>query len=234
MKIDARVKQASLDYTPEATWSEGTQEPIESAPATESAQVTDPTVANAGMTELEDASLTAQVNDSTPAPSQAADTVPAQTIVTNGANETAEAAWDPPASAPQATEQWANAAEVPEKTPEAVTSTQQGERPLFKYANSWADDNPAAAHPATNEGASRGDGFERVHHVRQNSGRGRGFRNRGPRGDGHGHRGRGGHFRGGDRGERGDFRGRGRGRGEFRGGRGRGSFQGGEAAPAQA
>ncbi|EFW22442.1 conserved hypothetical protein [Coccidioides posadasii str. Silveira] len=215
----SRVKQASLDYMPptEATWTEEAQQPTESAPVAETIQTTDPTLANAGMTELQDQTLMAQAptsNGVTSAPSQPAETVPAQTVVTNGAaNPMAQAAWEPQASitTSQVGEEWVDV-ETPLKTAEAPPASTQEVRL-----------------PAPAEETQPGDGFERVvHHARQNSGRGRGFRNRGPRGDGH--RGRG-HFRG----DRGEFRGRGRGRGDFRSGRGRGSYhnQGGEAAPAQ-
>ncbi|WEW61800.1 hypothetical protein PRK78_007296 [Emydomyces testavorans] len=217
-----RVKQASLDYVPpaETTWSEEAQ--AESVPANETMPTTDLTLANAGMTELRDQSLMAQAttaNGFTSAPSQPAETVPPQTVVTNGAaNPVAQMVWDSQSSmtASQIADEWVNI-EAPENNPETPASVQNVPQPAFESSNSWAEDVPVTQ-PATTEGTQHGDGFERViHHTRQNSGRGRGFRNRGPRGDGH---------RG---------RGRGRGRGDFRGGRGRGSFpnQGAEPAPAQ-
>ncbi|EEP78386.1 conserved hypothetical protein [Uncinocarpus reesii 1704] len=230
----SRVKQASLDYMPPSeTWTEEAQQPAESTPTAETLPASDPTITNAGMTELRDQSLAEQAsttNGFAPPTSHPAETVPAQTVVTDGsANPMAQAAWDPQPdlTKTQVTEQWVNA--EAEKAAEIPASTQEGPRPPLDSTNRWADDVPVTqATPA--EGPRQGDGFERVfHHTRQNSGRGRGsFRgNRGA----NPHRGRGGQFRG----DRGDFRGRGRGRGEFRGGRGRGSFHhpGGEATPAQ-
>ncbi|KAI1916021.1 hypothetical protein LOZ12_004627 [Ophidiomyces ophidiicola] len=227
-----RVKQASLDYQPPAeTWTEEAQQSTESILTSSAIQATDPTLANAGMTELQDQSLMAQVSTMNSSTLQPAETVPAQAVVANdSANAVAQAAWatQPAMSSSQMTEEWVNV-ENPDKIAEALAASQEAPRPPFQSSNSWADDIPVAPLAST-QGVQQVDGFEPVlHHNRQNSGRGRGFRGRGPRGDGY--RGRGGYFRG----DRGDFRGRGRGRGEFRGGRGRGSFshQAGETGPAQ-
>lgn len=126
-------------------------------------------------------------------------------------------------SASALTDGWVDV-QAPEKVPEAELGS-QSPLPPPENAKTWAEDVPTGA--STNTAQQQPGNFDRAsNHVRQNSGRGRGFRGRGPRGDGF--RGRGGYYRG----DRGDFRGRGRGRGgEYRGGRGRGGFsnQGGQA-----
>jgi hypothetical protein len=222
--LDSRVKQASEEYAPAAVPPEGTW--TQEAPAGEPAS--DPTLANAGLTELQDTSATVQAATSngfaSSAASQPEDVIaaPAQTSVGDAANSVGES-WDPQASHsadPSANaDEWVEVPRDPSETETGVQATPASVQP----STSWAEDVPSVAPTANKEG---GDGFEQVvHHQRQNSVRGRGGRGRG-RGDGF--RGRG----------RGDFRGRGRGRGEFRGGRGRGGFGGpqgnrGEAVASQ-
>ncbi|KAL1955636.1 hypothetical protein VTO42DRAFT_8369 [Malbranchea cinnamomea] len=194
-----RVKQASMDYNPEApegTYTEKAQtetQAAEAGPAADS-QATDPTIANAGMTKLQDPSITqaAAVNgDVSFAEPRHDEQPPAQSVVNdNAANPTAQE-------------------HLESQTPAAATTEERVE----SQAPASSAETPQATSTETNGVSAPADGFEPVvHHSRQSSGRGRGFRGRG-RGDGF--RGRGGHYRG-------DFRGRGRGRGDFRGGRGRG------------
>ncbi|GAD94499.1 conserved hypothetical protein [Paecilomyces variotii No. 5] len=218
-----KVKQASEEYAPvEGAWTE-------EAPAAETTAASDPTLANAGATELQDSSVAVQSVNSNgfadPGASQPeqASAVPPQTIAEDGANAQAHS-WDPQASDALAASTNADGwVEVPRDPTETDTGIQN--TPAAAHgSNNWAEDVPKKnAAPVKAEG----DGFEPVvHHQRQPSQRGRG-RGRG-RGDG---------FRG--RGGRGEFRGRGRGRGEFRGGRGRGGFGGqqnsnGSAAPVAA
>lgn len=224
--LDARVKQTSLEYAPpsaEPVWTEEAQAAA-SAPVHEALQTTDPTVANAGLTEIQEPSVVqaAGANGfSTTAPPQTEETTPAQSTVNNAAaNPLAQSNWDNQGGSSMMAstigEGWVDI-QAPEKTPEAGLAP-EGPRPPLESSNSWAEDIPVAAAPPP-AGPPQGDGFERViHHTRQGSGRGRGSRGRGPRGDGF--RGRGGSHRG----DRGDHRGRGRGRGgEYRG-RGRGGF----------
>ncbi|KAF2744314.1 hypothetical protein M011DRAFT_170515 [Sporormia fimetaria CBS 119925] len=209
----AEIKEAALKEAPfaaEEAWVDDVAQsqpapPEESAEHTDSpTAVTDPTIANAGMTELQDSAVTAgeQVQDAS---------APAATSVDNGAaNAAAEEHWDKTASSP--TEPLAESFEMiprnPQETetsapPAAVGSTQ-----------SWADDaHEAAAAPAPAPAAASGnEGFSEVHHGRA-SGRGRGDGRGGYRG------------RGGPRGEGRGRGGRGRGRGDYRGGQ-RGSFRG--------
>jgi hypothetical protein len=164
--------------------------------------VSDPTVANAGLTELDagippaDGSADAQISN-----------VPAASSIEPGAaNAAAEAQWDKQASGGD--DPLSESFEMVPRDP-AETENPHAAAPVTS-TQSWADDTPE---PQATPGAaaSGGDGFHEVHHNR--GGRGRG---------GHQGEGRGG-FRGRGRGgPRGDFRGGrgGRGRGEFRGGRG--------------
>ncbi|KAE8825285.1 hypothetical protein HRS9139_08395 [Pyrenophora teres f. teres] len=181
----SQLKQAALDEAPFA--------------AEEAWAVSDPTIANAGLTEIDAGAK--PVNGTT----EDASVAPAASSIGAGANAAAEAQWDKPATGGDdpLTESFEMIPRDPAETETphvaaAVTSTQ-----------SWADDTPEpSAAPAAP--ASGNDGFSEVTHNR--GGRGRGGH---PGGDRGGYRGRG---RGGPRGE---YRGgRGRGRGEFRGQRG--------------
>ena len=183
------VPDATRDQEPqmETQPAEVTQSNVES-PAT------DPTIAHAGMTELQDPSVAEAA--ATSDMQQHEGYPPSQTIVPdNAANPVAQgdSETQPTVSVP-----------VEEQAQEAQPSAEAAEAPT----------NGASVESAEQSG----------HHIRQNSGRGRGFRGRGH------YRGRGGHFRG-------DFRrGRGRGRdGEIRGRRGGHSAQnsGPSTPPAQ-
>jgi len=165
---------------------------------------TDPTIANAGMTELEDTTtipIRANGNngkepDVVSPPEQVSTTAEA-------ANAVAEANWNPEASittdASGTGEEWVQVPRDPAETDTGVTATPASQ----KAENSWAEEVATSAEEQKKEN----DGFEQV---------------RGRHGDNRG-RGRGG------RGVRGEFRGRGRG-GPGRGtgeGRGRGGPRGG-------
>jgi len=233
---DDQVKQASLEHAPYAAEQAWVEDVAQSEPVPPSADEnsppveTDPTIAHAGLTEIDNIQAATTNGDShieTP-------TVPeASNIDAGAANAAAEVNWGPElsASAESGPDGWVEVPRDPaetdtgfDATPAAMNSTQ-----------SWAEDvpnkpapvssDPAAAQPTTNGG----DGFHEVHHSR--GGRGRG----GFQGEHRGRwRGRGG-FRG-DRGGEGGWGGgggflglggggggnRGRGRGGFRGNRGRG------------
>lgn len=202
----SQVKQAALDEAPfaaEEAWVDDVAQSQATPPETEA--VSDPTITNAGLTEIDAGAK--PVNQTSEEPSAAP---AASSIEPAAANAAAEAQWDKQANGGDdpLTESFEIIPRDPAETntphvAAAVNSTQ-----------SWADDTPepSAAPPAA---APSGDGFSEVHHSR--GGRGRGGHQGGERG---GYRGRG---RGGPRG---DFRGgRGRGRGEFRGPRG--NFRGG-------
>ena len=160
---------------------------------------TDPTVANAGLTEVEEGSATPLTNGHhvQEAPGSAA---PSNTdVADSAANAAGESQWDTngkDATAPQEGVD-VKIPREPNETETGVAATPAAPTAPAKQ-ESWADDHPEAeAAPA----ASADDGFQSV------QGRNRGNREGGWRGRG-GHRGRGGY--------RGD--GRGRGRGGQRGG----------------
>ncbi|KAB8228726.1 hypothetical protein BDV23DRAFT_166838 [Aspergillus alliaceus] len=204
-----KVKQTSEEHAP-------TAEEV----TTGAAPASDPTLSNAGYTELQESSYGTEAPATNEPTSNAASqpeqvAPPAQTLVGDAANPTAEANWNPNAGdsfAPSAnTDGWV-------EVPRDPTETDTG----FEGTPAAADTGDNVAAEASGNGAENvtvlkpqgGDGFEAVvHHQRQNSFRGRG---RGGRGR-DGFRGRG----------RGEFRGRGRGRG----GRGRGGPNGTPATP---
>jgi hypothetical protein len=203
-----QIKQAALEEAPfaaEEAWVDDVAQSQPVPPESEAAAPpTDPTVAHAGLTEIDDG---ATLTEATAEAAETSNAPPAASVDGGAANAAADEQWD---------KQGAGSddplAESFEMVPRDPTET---ESPAATAPNnstqSWADDaheSAAAAAPAAN-----GDGFHEVQHAR---GRGRG----GFQGEGRGgFRGRGG--------PRGDGRGRGRGRGDFRG-RGRGSFRGGE------
>ncbi|KAL1601511.1 hypothetical protein SLS60_006426 [Paraconiothyrium brasiliense] len=207
----AQVKQAALDEAPfaaEEAWADDVAQSHPTAPETDSARAisTDPTVANAGLTEIE--STTGAVNGGSEVDAPSA---PAASSVDAGAANQAGGDWDKPG--PGSDDPLAESFEIVPRDP-AETETPAAPAAV-NLTQSWADDTPDATQAAP---AAANDGFHEVHH---NRGRGRG----GHQGEGRG--GFGGRGRGGPRG---DFRGRGRGRGRgdgFRGGpRGGGGFRG--------
>ncbi|KAK5015286.1 hypothetical protein LTR60_002324 [Cryomyces antarcticus] len=249
----SQIKELSLKYAPYATeeaWVADVAHAEPAAPQPEDNTAidigTDPTIANAGLTEQGDV----QINGT--AESAEISTAPEQSSIDLGAaNAAAEDQWDQSApgvegsmteplkiiprdpaeadnphepAAVNSTQSWADdAATEAQKTEIGSEST------AAPQATTTGDSRPTAA---TNEAVERGttaaptvrqgdDGFHAVEHRRGGRGRG-GFEQRGGRG-------RGG-FRGGEDGPgrgRGGFRGdRGRGDGESRGDRGRGGFRG--------
>ncbi|GKZ38868.1 hypothetical protein AbraIFM66950_011416 [Aspergillus brasiliensis] len=211
-----RVKQAAAELAGPAD---------ETTTTTEAAPQSDPTVANAGYTELQDSSYNTDAtataaNESATANELEADQVqpPAQTLVGEGGNAVAEANWDANASGVSSanTEGWVEVPRDPAETETGLEATPAATQAEVKST-------PAAAEQSTENVTVPKDGFEQVHHhQRQPSVRGRGRGGHG-RGRGDGFRGRG----------RGEFRGHGRGRG--RGGRGRGGANAnGNGAPSAA
>ena len=214
---DSSEQHAPSAYAAEEAWAEEVAQSEPAPPTTQETPIqgaaseepllpaTDPTVAHAGLTEIdaEPQPITNGVSNHVDTP-----TVPeASSIDAGAANAAAETNWEPKLSVSGASgpDGWV---EVPRdlnetdtgtiSTPAAITNTQ-----------SWAEDVPSEPAvkpiPSAPAATSGGDGFHEVHHIR---GRGRG----------NGGGGRGGYR--GDRGGRGFFRGRGR--GSSRGQRGRG------------
>lgn len=201
----AQVKQSAIQgeeqAIQDAKQDEGDNQPTQSSPPPAYIE-TDPTIANAGLTELD---------DTTTLPTNSAGEIPVDNIVVpeqattgaDAANTVAESAWDPQASivtdASTTNEEWVQVPRDPAETETGIAATPAG---VGSTAN-WAEEVGAAAEEKT---ASENDGFEQV---KRDRGRGRG-----------------------GRGGRGDFRGRGRGGGRGdRGGRGGGGPRGGRGGP---
>lgn len=210
----AQIKEAALAEA--ASVEEGEAEIASDMPTT------DPTIANAGLTELEETStIPIHTNGATESDPVAAAPEQASTG-DDAANAVAEQKWDPEASTrteiSAASEGWVEVPRDPAETDTGLQATPAAPAAQAENSNSWAEEVEAApeAAPETKL-ATENDGFEQVK-GRHSDNRGRGGRGRGGRGDGFRGRGRGG-------GGRGDgFRGRGgRGGGE---GRGRGAHRG--------
>ena len=249
-----RVKQLAVEYAPfasEEAWVNGVADASATGePSSDQQAVSDPTISNAGLTEL----------SSTPIPS----TTSAKPASLSGPNVgTVDSGASNAAGLAQSTEpladSWVSIPRAPEETEShnaaasAAVQTNQtegwAEQTTGSTTDSWAQAQPvnpgmdwggeSSIKPATESWADspmdtvtmptahNGDGFHEVHHGRGPSrgGRGGGGFNGGFDGRGRGR----GSFPRGDRG-RGDFRGRGRGGFEGRGGgrgRGRGPREGG-------
>ncbi|KAK4640197.1 hypothetical protein QC761_604870 [Podospora bellae-mahoneyi] len=163
---------------------------------------TDPTVANAGLTEVDDGSAVALTNGHGQDASSVSGGAPGNAdVADSAANAAGENQWDT-GNTISDSQEW-----VSVNVPRDLSETETGAaatpaQPTAPVTNqSWADEHPETAAEAT---TPADDGFHQVP-----------SRSRGSR-DG-GHRGRGG-FRGRGGGFRGDGRGRGRGRGGDRGG----------------
>lgn len=203
----AQIKQSAMADAPALTEEndEPVDEPVETAeePANESdANVpptqtsTDPTIANAGMTELDD--NTTVVDGTNGEMDSAAFAAPEQTSITDdAANAVAQANWDPEASMTTngSGEGWVEVPRDPAETETGIAATPAAMQNVNSWAEEVAEEKPLVQ--AENDGFSEVKGRER--------GRGRG---RGGRGDGRGRgRGRGDGFRGGQRRGRGAPRG---------------------------
>ncbi|KAK0704783.1 hypothetical protein B0H67DRAFT_360149 [Lasiosphaeris hirsuta] len=206
----AQVKQASIAHAaplfPAEVVAQPTELEAEAADPIETKDEpeADPTVVNAGLTEIDEGSATVLTNGHTSEPS-AADSAPSNADVTDSAaNAAGESQWDT-GNDMTMSQEWVDV-KVPAESGEVEqTEPQPTATPVAPAANpSWADDHPEATE-APAAAADPNDGF---HQVQRNRGNREGApRGRGDRG---GHRGRGGY-----RGE-----GRGRGRGGQRGERG--------------
>jgi hypothetical protein len=174
--LDGDVKQACAKYAP----AEDTKTTTETPPTS------DPTLANAGLTELQDTSVGAEATTTEAASGANLPTdqiaPPAQTLITEEGNQVAETTYDPKDMTSSGTiDGWVEVPRDPAETDNGLQAT-----PANTDTNNTTTGDTAGA--------------------KGQSGRGRG--GRGGRGRGEGFRGRGrGDFRG-----RGDLRGRGRGR----------------------
>lgn len=252
--LDAQVKEVASQqeqYQPplDTSADDDAQHAYPSPPAGEEPELelgpepavgTDPTVANAGLTEL--SSVEPPIHGAQ-VPEDTGPVIPQAVADTGAANEAAENHWEAKLSASaEGNEEWVEVPRDPAETETGVTATPAA----LTGTQSWADDHPEAAPAsapapapvpaAATETADRNDGFHEVHHFR--GGRGRngphgdhrgGFRGRGGYrgGEGGGFRGRGGYR--GDRGGEGGYRGRGRGGYRGRGRDGEPPRRGGDA-----
>jgi hypothetical protein len=193
------TEEAWVDNVAQAQAAGGSEEGITSVSE-------DPTLVNAGLTELDTGVSTLNgktQNGQTPSAPASADVGAGNTAADEQWDRTVSASEDPLAESFEMVPRDPAETETP-SVPAPTTSTQ-----------SWAEDTPVEAPvtPAEARGApvNGSDGFHEVHHGRGGRGRGsfgdRGGHRRGPRGDG---RGRGGFHRPrGDRGGRGGgYRGR--------------------------
>lgn len=214
METDAQIKETAIDHAPSPTdFLNSIDEPQEDDATVEADEypvASDPTIANAGLTEIDAVPTSVLTNgrDKSVSPSPG---FPVNSGFGDGGNAAAEANWDI-ANDLSASSEWVDvrlprdAAETDtgiDATPEAATNTQ-----------SWADEQPESPTATLGANPSHSDGFHEVQRFRGN----RDSQNRGGRGGrgGEGYRGRGG-FRGGRGGGEG-----GRGRGGPRGGANRG------------
>ncbi|KAK4152899.1 hypothetical protein C8A00DRAFT_15842 [Chaetomidium leptoderma] len=193
-----QVKQAAIAHAAPFTQTETASQSTDTEAAVESKQEpgTDLTVANAGLTEVDDGSATALTNGH-PQEASSSNAAPSNTgVADDAANAAGESQWDT-GNEMSTSQEWVDVRipREPSETETGITATPAAP----SNTQSWADDHPEneAATPA----AAADDGFQSV------PGRNRGNREGGHRGRG-GYRGRGG-FRG---------EGRGRGRGGPRGG----------------
>ena len=233
---DKQVRDLAFEYAPYAAEEAWAEEVAQSSPTAPQASAddpptaigTDPTIANAGLTEIDGQPEQAPngVSNHVDTPS-----VPdASNIDAGAANAAGGNNWDAKVNV-SGGDDWVQVDRDPaetetgmDATPAAMTSTQ-----------SWADDVPREAPLSHTEVSSNGngaaDGFREVQHHR--GGRGRGGEHRGGerrgRGGFRGDREGGGRGRGGFRGDRGGGEGGHRGRGRGGGFRGRGGRGGGES-----
>ncbi|KAJ5661673.1 uncharacterized protein N7477_009289 [Penicillium maclennaniae] len=172
------VKQASNKYAPEDT--EAVEAPAESAP------ISDPTMTNAGLTELQDTSVSAAVSASDARAHPDSNAPPSQTLISDAGNKVAENTYDPNGLASSATtDSWV---EVPRDLSETETGLQATIANTDTH-NATTEDASAGKGHSNGRGRGRG-GPRRGDASRGGRGRGeRGRENRGRGGRGRGRRG---------------------------------------------
>jgi len=211
----ADIKTVALAQPPPVSTIESTIDPTDETAAVETSEYPvqgDPTIANAGLTELDAPPISSLANghDDT---SHEIQSIPQNSGFGDGtANAAAEANWDN-SNDLSTSQEWIEVPRDTADTDTGITATPAAP----SNVQSWADDQPdSPADITTAPAANNNDGFHEVHRSRGGRDRGDGqFRGRGGRGGEGGYRGRGG-FRGDGSGYRG------RGRGGPRGGAPRG------------
>ncbi|CAG8906935.1 unnamed protein product [Penicillium egyptiacum] len=184
------VKQASDKFAPPK---ETPEVALEATQATD--PTTDPTVANAGLTELQDTSLGAQAE---PAASQADQLAPpTQTLVSDGGNSIAEQTWAPTSDE---SSEWVKLPRNPDETDTGLQATPASADAGLNNASVGADVSTQGEIAAKSGGRRRhGQRGGRGRNDAKRAGEGRGGEGRGGEGRGRGGRrgGRGGRGRGG-------------------------------------
>ncbi|OTA99540.1 hypothetical protein M426DRAFT_67625 [Hypoxylon sp. CI-4A] len=198
-QVKAAATAHAAQFAAEAL-AESTEAPLETAPV----NGTDPTVAHAGLTEIDATGSTVQLTNGHTESTPASGATENADVSDNAANAAAESQWDANNDiSAESQEEWVKVPRDPTETDTGLTATPAA----AGNVQSWADEQPDTP-PEAQAPTEPNDGF---HQVQRN--------NRPPRGD------REGGWRGG-RG-RGDYRGGYRGHGEGRG-RGRGRGRGGQ------
>lgn len=178
---DRDVKQASNKYCPEET-------EVADAP-TESAPVSDPTMTNAGLTELQDTSVSAAAAASDANAQIDSNAPPPQTLISDGGNQVAENTYDPTGMASSSTtDGWV---EVPRDLAETDTGLQATLANTDTHNATTGDDSAGKGQPngrgRGRGGRGRGDASRgRGRGERGRDSRGRGGRGRGRRGGANG------------------------------------------------
>lgn len=138
--LDAQIKAASGAYAPPAAIVEADPAQLQATELGDFSVQTDPTMVNAGLTELDDAPMTnGQTNEVT------ASTGVPQTEIGGDGNAVAEASWDNTANDLSASQEWVNV------TPRDATETDTGVTTTVSAPaqnQSWADEQPDTP-PAT-------------------------------------------------------------------------------------
>ncbi|KAI1381173.1 hypothetical protein F4677DRAFT_402346 [Hypoxylon crocopeplum] len=201
----ALVKSASSAHAVQFATAEATTESTEAPAETAEINGTDPTVAHAGLTEIDTTGATAPLTNGHTEPTPVSGVPENADVTDSAANAAAESQWDASndLSASVSQEEWVKVPRDPTETETGLTATPAS----AGNVQSWADEQPENP-PEARAPTEANDGFHQVQ------------RNRPPRDNREGGwRGRG---RGEYRGYRGHGEGRGRGRGRGRGGMGRG------------
>ncbi|KAL3427537.1 hypothetical protein PVAG01_01046 [Phlyctema vagabunda] len=190
----ASLKAISVAHY-EAFKQSSVSEPAAAEAPEETVSSSDPTLVNAGLTEIDDPTIASMTNGH----DEPEATTPTQGIPQNsgfgeGANAAAEANWDQNNDL-SASQEWVEVPRDAAETDNGITATPAAPSNI----QSWADDQPDSPVETTPAPANPNDGFHEVQRSRGGQGRGRGGR-------GDGHRGRGG-FRGDRHGGRGGPRG---------------------------
>lgn len=194
----AQVKAAAIAHAPTDAFIENMEESYAS-PAVETTEYptqSDPTLAHAGLTELNEPTVSSITNNHGDASAETTEAgIPQNSGIDEGAsNIAAETHWDTTANNDLSmSQEWVNV-----NVPRDIAETDTGftATPAADHnKQSWADEQPDSPPPAA---ASGNDGFHEVQRNRGGQHRGRGnYRGRGGRGNDGGYRGRG---RGGPRG----------------------------------